>query len=170
MDDKQRLYNHTASYNNAGVLTNTALMSQQGMSSLQTPSTVLFPANLGIYINQSGYFPAPAQQVNQTQSAPQPANQSAPTPTQLLSNITTAFAGTNPSVATSKEFKEAMAFMTRVMNCYHAFIAGRVANNIDSTELLEIHPDNVEEMDITWQMAMVVFRAKNFVKKTGRNK
>ncbi|MFS8016153.1 hypothetical protein Hanom_Chr15g01365071 [Helianthus anomalus] len=63
-----------------------------------------------------------------------------------------------------------MAFMTGVMNYYHAFIAGRMANNIDSTELLEIHPDDVEEIDITWQMAMVVFRAKNFVKKTGRNK
>ncbi|MFS7919113.1 hypothetical protein Hanom_Chr03g00209051 [Helianthus anomalus] len=129
-----------------------------------------FPANLGTYVNQSGYFSAPTQQVNQTPSTSQPTNQSAPTPTQLLSNITTAFAATNSSVATSREFEQAMAFMTRLMNCYHVFIAGRVANNIDSTELLEIHPDDVEEMDITWQMAMAVFRAMNFVKKTGRNK
>ncbi|MFS7997584.1 hypothetical protein Hanom_Chr12g01143471 [Helianthus anomalus] len=63
-----------------------------------------------------------------------------------------------------------MAFMTGVMNCYHALIAGRVKNDVDSAELLEVHPDDVEEMDITWQMAMVVFRANNFVKKTGRKK
>ncbi|MFS7961979.1 hypothetical protein Hanom_Chr08g00721271 [Helianthus anomalus] len=99
----------------------------------------------------------------------QPTIQAAPTPTQLLSNITTAFASTNSSVATSREFEQAMAFMTGVMNCYHAFIAGRVAKNIDSAKLLEVHPDDVEEMNITWQMAMAVFHAKNFVKKTDRN-
>ncbi|KAF5758754.1 putative transcription factor interactor and regulator CCHC(Zn) family [Helianthus annuus] len=168
MDDKQRLYNHATSYNNAGVLTNSALMSQQGMSALTGPSTVPLPVNLGTFVNQSGYFPAATQHVNQTLSTAQPTNPSALTPTQFLSNITTAFAATNSSVATSKDFEQAMAFMTGVMNCYHAFIVGRVKNNIDSAELLEVHPDDVEEMDITWQMAMAVFRARNFVKKTGK--
>ncbi|KAM0044014.1 putative transcription factor interactor and regulator CCHC(Zn) family [Helianthus debilis subsp. tardiflorus] len=37
-------------------------------------------------------------------------------------------------------------------------------------DLDQIHPEDVEEMDITWQMAMAAFRAKNFVRKTGRNK
>ncbi|KAJ0513456.1 putative transcription factor interactor and regulator CCHC(Zn) family [Helianthus annuus] len=37
-------------------------------------------------------------------------------------------------------------------------------------DLDQIHPDDVEEMDFTWQMAMAAFRAKNFVRKTGRNK
>ncbi|MFS7967019.1 putative transcription factor interactor and regulator CCHC(Zn) family [Helianthus anomalus] len=145
-------------------------MSQQGVSSLPGPSTVPLPANLGTFVNQSSYFPAATQQVNQTLSAALPTNPSSPTPTQRLSNITTAFAATNSSVATSRDFEQAMAFMTGVMNCYHAFIPGRVKNNIDSAELLEVHPDDVEEMDITWQMAMAVFRARNFMKKTGRNK
>ncbi|MFS7919326.1 putative transcription factor interactor and regulator CCHC(Zn) family [Helianthus anomalus] len=140
------------------------------MSSLPGPSTVQLPANLGTFVNQSDYFPAATQQVNQTVSAAQPTNQSASTPTQLLSNITTAFVATNSPVATSRDFEQPMAFMIGVMNCYHAFIAGRVKNNIDSAELLEVHPDDVEEMDITWQMAMAVFRAKNFMKKTDRNK
>ncbi|KAJ0542188.1 putative transcription factor interactor and regulator CCHC(Zn) family [Helianthus annuus] len=37
-------------------------------------------------------------------------------------------------------------------------------------DLDQIHPDDLEEMDITWQMAMAAFRAKNFVRRTGRNK
>ncbi|KAK1411677.1 hypothetical protein QVD17_38235 [Tagetes erecta] len=37
------------------------------------------------------------------------------------------------------------------------------------SDLDQIYPDDVEEMDVTWQMAMAVFRAKNFIKKTGRN-
>ncbi|KAJ0495725.1 putative transcription factor interactor and regulator CCHC(Zn) family [Helianthus annuus] len=121
-----------------------------------------------MHTNQSSHFPTATQHINKTSSTAQPSNPSAVTPTQLLSNITTAFAATNSSVATSKDFEEAMAFMTGVMNCYHAFIAGRVKNNIDSSELFEVHPDDVEEMDITWQMAMTVFRARNFVKRTGK--
>ncbi|MFS7962033.1 hypothetical protein Hanom_Chr08g00721891 [Helianthus anomalus] len=64
-----------------------------------------------------------------------------------------------------------MVFMAGVMNCYHAFITGKLAaNQIASNELHEVHPDDIEEMDITLQMAMAVFRAKNFVKRTDRNK
>ncbi|MFS8019335.1 putative transcription factor interactor and regulator CCHC(Zn) family [Helianthus anomalus] len=64
-----------------------------------------------------------------------------------------------------------MVFMAGVMNCYYAFITRKlVANQIASNKLHEVHPDDIEEMDITWQMAMVVFHAKNFVKRTGRNK
>ncbi|MFS7953821.1 putative transcription factor interactor and regulator CCHC(Zn) family [Helianthus anomalus] len=179
MDDKQRLYNHTASYNNIGVLTNTALVSQQGFGSFQmfpssvtnptnALSTVLFPSNLGTYISQSGYFPAPIQQVNPTQFAPQ----STPASAQAHPATSTTFAATNWSthIAVSKEFEENMVFMTRVMNCYHAFITRKMANKIASTEQHEVHPDDIEETDITWQMAMAVFRAKKFVKRTGRNK
>ncbi|MFS7946563.1 hypothetical protein Hanom_Chr06g00537811 [Helianthus anomalus] len=37
-------------------------------------------------------------------------------------------------------------------------------------DLDQMHPEDVEEMDITSQMAMAKFRAKSFVKKIGRNK
>ncbi|KAF5769947.1 putative glycoside hydrolase, family 28, pectin lyase/virulence factor [Helianthus annuus] len=37
-------------------------------------------------------------------------------------------------------------------------------------DLHQFHPDDVEEMDITWQMAMAAFRAHKFAQKTGRNK
>ncbi|KAJ0464892.1 hypothetical protein HanHA300_Chr14g0532361 [Helianthus annuus] len=37
-------------------------------------------------------------------------------------------------------------------------------------DLHQFHPNDVEEMDITWQMAMAAFRAHKFAQKTGRNK
>ncbi|XP_022004663.1 uncharacterized protein LOC110902270 [Helianthus annuus] len=37
-------------------------------------------------------------------------------------------------------------------------------------DLYQYHPDDVEEMDITWQMAMAAFRAQKFANKTGRNR
>nr|GEV09863.1 hypothetical protein [Tanacetum cinerariifolium] len=35
-------------------------------------------------------------------------------------------------------------------------------------DLEQIHPDNMEEMDLRWQMAMLTMRARRFIKKTGR--
>ncbi|KAL8261113.1 hypothetical protein R6Q59_025162 [Mikania micrantha] len=37
------------------------------------------------------------------------------------------------------------------------------------SELEKIHPEDMEEMDITWHIANAFFRAKNFTKTTGRN-
>ncbi|GJV89470.1 hypothetical protein Tco_1533408 [Tanacetum coccineum] len=35
-------------------------------------------------------------------------------------------------------------------------------------DLQQIHPDDIEEMDLRWQMAMLTIRARRFLKKTGR--
>ncbi|GKE59789.1 putative ribonuclease H-like domain-containing protein, partial [Tanacetum coccineum] len=35
-------------------------------------------------------------------------------------------------------------------------------------DLQQIHPDDIEEMDLRWQMAMLTMRARRFLKKTGR--
>nr|GEU71265.1 hypothetical protein [Tanacetum cinerariifolium] len=35
-------------------------------------------------------------------------------------------------------------------------------------DLEQIHPDDMEEMDLRWQMAMLTMRARKFLKKTGR--
>ncbi|MFS7926543.1 putative transcription factor interactor and regulator CCHC(Zn) family [Helianthus anomalus] len=40
---------------------------------------------------------------------------------------------------------------------------------MNALDLNQIHPEVVEEMDITWQLTMSAFRASNFVAKTGRN-
>nr|GEV55869.1 ribonuclease H-like domain-containing protein [Tanacetum cinerariifolium] len=38
-----------------------------------------------------------------------------------------------------------------------------------SEDLQQIHPDDLEEMDLRWQMAMITMRARRFLKNTGRN-
>ncbi|GKF66043.1 ribonuclease H-like domain-containing protein, partial [Tanacetum coccineum] len=39
---------------------------------------------------------------------------------------------------------------------------------LDNEDLQQIHPDDLEEMDLRWQMAMITIRAKRFLKNTGR--
>ncbi|XP_076937612.1 uncharacterized protein LOC143605345 [Bidens hawaiensis] len=65
--------------------------------------------------------------------------------------------------------QENIALMAGFMNCCNAFLAGDMVQPVVADELDQIHPDDVEEMDISWQIAMAVFRAKKFTKRTGRN-
>ena len=62
-----------------------------------------------------------------------------------------------------------MALATGLVNCYNAFVAGELPLQLSLDHLDQIHPEDLEEMDITWQIAMAVFRAKQFSKKTGKN-
>nr|GEY70598.1 hypothetical protein [Tanacetum cinerariifolium] len=41
--------------------------------------------------------------------------------------------------------------------------------NLDNKDLKQIDVDNLEEMDLKWQMAMLIMRARRFLQKTGRN-
>ncbi|KAD3067019.1 hypothetical protein E3N88_34899 [Mikania micrantha] len=77
-------------------------------------------------------------------------------------------AGSVPKV--NPESEENLLLFKGFMNSYNAFIAGELApSNLTQDNLEQINPADVEEMDISWQMAMVVFRAKKFIKKYGRN-
>ncbi|GKE53476.1 ribonuclease H-like domain-containing protein, partial [Tanacetum coccineum] len=40
---------------------------------------------------------------------------------------------------------------------------------MDNEDLEQIHTDDLEEIDLKWQMAMLTMRVKRFLKKTGRN-
>ncbi|GJY71345.1 ribonuclease H-like domain-containing protein [Tanacetum coccineum] len=39
---------------------------------------------------------------------------------------------------------------------------------LDSEDLDQVHPDDLEEIDLKWQMAMLTMRARKFLKRTGR--
>nr|GEW00881.1 putative ribonuclease H-like domain-containing protein [Tanacetum cinerariifolium] len=41
-------------------------------------------------------------------------------------------------------------------------------SQLNSTYLQQIHPDDLEDMDLSWQMAMLIIRARRFLKNTGR--
>ncbi|GJR97173.1 ribonuclease H-like domain-containing protein [Tanacetum coccineum] len=51
----------------------------------------------------------------------------------------------------------------------YAFFASQPNSpQLDNEDLQEINPDNLEEMDLRWQMAMLTMRARRFLKNTGR--
>ncbi|KAJ0700572.1 hypothetical protein HanOQP8_Chr10g0369321 [Helianthus annuus] len=71
----------------------------------------------------------------------------------------------------TQQSKENLDIAVSVINCLNVFAAGKLdPPRYSMDDLAQIHPDDVEEMDITWQIAMAAFRAKNFVRRTGRNK
>ncbi|GJS41111.1 ribonuclease H-like domain-containing protein [Tanacetum coccineum] len=63
---------------------------------------------------------------------------------------------------------------TNIDNLSDAVICTFFASQPNSPQLVhedlqQIHPDDMEEMDLRWQMAMLTIRAKRFLKNTGRN-
>ncbi|KAI3692738.1 hypothetical protein L6452_32560 [Arctium lappa] len=50
-----------------------------------------------------------------------------------------------------------------------AFIASHAKSSLINDDLEQINVDDLEEMDIKWQMAMLIMRIKRFIKRKGRN-
>nr|GEU92070.1 ribonuclease H-like domain-containing protein [Tanacetum cinerariifolium] len=52
---------------------------------------------------------------------------------------------------------------------YSFFASQSNSPQLDNEDLKQIDPDDLEEMDLKWQMAMLTMRARRFLKRTGRN-
>ncbi|KAI3745656.1 hypothetical protein L6452_08059 [Arctium lappa] len=52
---------------------------------------------------------------------------------------------------------------------FEAFLSSHNNNSLINDDLEQLHPDDLEEMDIKWQMAMLSMRVKKFIKRTGKN-
>nr|GEV50590.1 retrovirus-related Pol polyprotein from transposon TNT 1-94 [Tanacetum cinerariifolium] len=52
---------------------------------------------------------------------------------------------------------------------YSFFASQSNSPRLDNEDLKQIDPDDLEEIDLKWQMAMLTMRAKRFLKRTGRN-
>ncbi|KAI3758237.1 hypothetical protein L6452_05791 [Arctium lappa] len=52
---------------------------------------------------------------------------------------------------------------------FEAFLSSHGNSSLINDDLEQLHPDDLEEMDIKWQMAMLSMRVKKFIKRTGRN-
>ncbi|GJX48899.1 ribonuclease H-like domain-containing protein [Tanacetum coccineum] len=64
-------------------------------------------------------------------------------------------------------------YSTNIDNLSDAVICSFFASQPNSPQLAhedlqQIHPDDIEEMDLRWQMAMLTMRARRFLKNTGR--
>nr|GEV18838.1 hypothetical protein [Tanacetum cinerariifolium] len=52
---------------------------------------------------------------------------------------------------------------------YSFFASQSTSPQLDNEDLKQIHVDDVEEMDLRWQMAMLTMRARRFLQKTRKN-
>nr|GFB63803.1 hypothetical protein [Tanacetum cinerariifolium] len=52
---------------------------------------------------------------------------------------------------------------------YSFFASQSTSPQLDNEDLKQINVDELEEMDLRWQMAMLTMRARRFLQKTGRN-
>ncbi|GKC35080.1 hypothetical protein Tco_1047464 [Tanacetum coccineum] len=85
---------------------------------------------------------------------------------------------TNEAVNTAHEVSTAStqvnaANSTNIDNLSDVVICAFFASQPNSPQLIhedlqQIHPDDMEEMDLRWQMAMLTMRARRFLKNTGR--
>ncbi|GJY07663.1 ribonuclease H-like domain-containing protein [Tanacetum coccineum] len=51
---------------------------------------------------------------------------------------------------------------------YSFFASQPTTPQLDNEDLQQIHPDDLEEMDLRWNIAMLTMRARRFLKNTGR--
>ncbi|GKB54371.1 retrovirus-related pol polyprotein from transposon TNT 1-94 [Tanacetum coccineum] len=52
---------------------------------------------------------------------------------------------------------------------YSSFASQSNSSQLDNEDLMQTDPNDLEEIDLKWQMAMVIMRARRFLKKIGRN-
>nr|GEW73816.1 hypothetical protein [Tanacetum cinerariifolium] len=99
--------------------------------------------------------------------------------TQNLAFLSSTNSSTNGAVNTANRVSTAstqvnVAFSTNIDNLSDVVICAFLASQPNSPQLAhedleQIHPDDMEEMDLRWEMAMLNMRVRRFLKKTGRN-
>ncbi|KAI3751320.1 hypothetical protein L2E82_22387 [Cichorium intybus] len=133
MDDKQREMNHVSSYQSANIGT-----SANNAFSVQTTGNATTKVQAQFQPGSSSVAP----------QAPSVAAYSIKTPT--------------PAQPLPKGAEENLGLMVGLINCYNALVAGELFHPMTAGDLDQINPDDLEEMDISWHIAMAVYRAKKF--------
>ncbi|KAI3706807.1 hypothetical protein L6452_24785 [Arctium lappa] len=82
----------------------------------------------------------------------------------LLSSTTDSTANTKSVSATYGSKQDGTNY-----SVLEAFLASHAKSALINDDLEQINVDDLEEMDIKWQMAMLTMRVKRFIKRTGRN-
>ncbi|GKA60427.1 hypothetical protein Tco_0759834, partial [Tanacetum coccineum] len=81
--------------------------------------------------------------------------------------VNTAHGATTASTQSSDVNSTTMDNLSDVV-IYASFASQPNNPQLDNEDLQQIHPDDLEEMDLRWQMAMLTMRARRFLKNTGR--
>ncbi|GKA01053.1 ribonuclease H-like domain-containing protein [Tanacetum coccineum] len=81
--------------------------------------------------------------------------------------VNTAHGATTASTQATAVNSTTIDNLSDVVIC--AFFASQPNSpQLDNEDLQQIHPDDLEEIDLRWQMAMLTMRARRFLKNTGR--
>ncbi|GJT90523.1 ribonuclease H-like domain-containing protein [Tanacetum coccineum] len=98
----------------------------------------------------------------------------------FVSSLNNNTSSTNEAVNTAHRVSTASTQVnasnsTNIDNLSDAVICSFFASQPNSPQLVhedlqQIHPDDMEEMDLRWQMAMLTMRARRFLKNTGRKR
>ncbi|GJR34101.1 hypothetical protein Tco_1209785 [Tanacetum coccineum] len=91
----------------------------------------------------------------------------------MFANSSTNGAVNTAHGATTASTQATVVNSTTIDNLSDAVICAFFASQpnspqLDNEDLQQIHPDDLEEMDLRWQMAMLTMRARRFLKNTGR--
>nr|GEV90696.1 ribonuclease H-like domain-containing protein [Tanacetum cinerariifolium] len=85
--------------------------------------------------------------------------------TRSTNDVSTAYSVSSPSV--SKSYKEGSSSYTDEV--IHSFFANQSSTpQLDCDDLEQINNDDIEEIDLKWQVAMISMRIKKFHKRTGK--
>ncbi|GKC15388.1 hypothetical protein Tco_1012170 [Tanacetum coccineum] len=80
---------------------------------------------------------------------------------------------TNEAVNTAHEVSTAssqeQASFSTYLRCPVSFLSINLISTVNNEDLEQIDTDDLEDMDLKWQVAMFTMRVKRFLKKTGRN-
>nr|GFA62740.1 hypothetical protein [Tanacetum cinerariifolium] len=92
----------------------------------------------------------------------------------ILKHVNTTQAVNTTNRVYTASTKVNASYSINIDNLSYAIICSFFASQPNSPQLVhedleQIHPDDMEEMDLRWQMAMLTMRARKFLKKT-RNK
>ncbi|GKF98966.1 hypothetical protein Tco_0297749, partial [Tanacetum coccineum] len=81
--------------------------------------------------------------------------------------VNTAHGATTASTQATAVNSTTIDNLTDVVIC--AFFSSQPNSpQLDNEDLQQINPDDLEEMDLRWQMTMLTMRVRRFLKKTGR--
>ncbi|KAI3811068.1 hypothetical protein L1987_20784 [Smallanthus sonchifolius] len=73
--------------------------------------------------------------------------------------------------ATGQIPEDQIALFEAFMSSYDALVTGKLQPAVHNVEdLVQINPDDLEYMDLQWQMAMIAVRAKKCLQKVGKDK
>ncbi|KAK1434279.1 hypothetical protein QVD17_00015 [Tagetes erecta] len=87
----------------------------------------------------------------------------------ILGNVLSERKNVGKDQVASQVPNDMMALFGMCVNSYEALIAGDIkGKGITMEDMLQVDPDDLEEADIQWKMAMLTIRARRFMERTGK--